>query len=56
MTPDVRVSERVECPTCKGSGIQWEHHGPGLNEPLGCDDCEGAGTAPRFPVPEEGGR
>lgn len=37
------------CPTCKGTGIVWETHGPGLTEALVCldcvcYDCHGTGT------------
>lgn len=42
--PSRPEGERVECPTCEGSGIHYENHGPGLTEALGCDDCEGTGT------------
>lgn len=34
-----------ECLACHGSGIFYEHHGPGLDEPMSCDQCEGTGKA-----------
>lgn len=42
MADDVWVN--VNCPQCDGTGTVYEHHGPGLNEPMDCDciiDTEG---------------
>ena len=26
-----------QCPECQGTGTTCEYHGPGLNEPIGCE-------------------
>lgn len=41
------------CPECDGSGVGgMEHHGPGLDEPIGCQNCAGTGTVhkPSCPI------
>ncbi len=39
-----------KCSSCNGEGGWFEHHGPGLDEPMGCPDCCATG----FERPWEG--
>jgi hypothetical protein len=34
-----------DCPHCDGEGGWFEHHGPGLDEPMDYPDCEATGFA-----------